>query len=86
LNVIAVAESREDVIRAALEVVTIERRLSDDDTAMVALTEAEDRLAIAARTLTRAVNDLPAGRQPKGWAGPVLTLAPHGPGSGGEAA
>lgn len=62
-------QAREDVIRAALDVLAAERSLSDEETATQAVMDAEDALAAAAERLTRAVDALPVSRRPKEWGG-----------------
>ena len=59
---------RERVIEAALKVVLFERSISDEPSSLNAVLKAEHQLAIAARDLTNAIDDLPPGRHPKGWA------------------
>jgi hypothetical protein len=59
---------RERVVSAALKVVLFERAISDDSTSLNAVLKAEHELAIAARDLTNAIDDLPPGKHPKGWA------------------
>jgi hypothetical protein len=60
-------QAREEVIKAALDVLRAERDLSDVASSAVAVTEAEDRLALAAKSLTEAVGAAPNGRKPRGW-------------------
>lgn len=44
-----------------------ELRLSDDNSAAVAVNRAQDDLAVAAKKLTLATDGLPLSRQPVGW-------------------
>ena len=60
-------EARENVIRAALDVLVAERALSDEKASAQAVMDAEERLALASRSLARAVDALPTGRRPRGW-------------------
>jgi Arc/MetJ-type ribon-helix-helix transcriptional regulator len=62
-------QSREDVVRAALELLMAERNLSDTEHSTTALMAAEDALAVAAERLTRAVDALPVGKRPREWGG-----------------
>ena len=41
--------------------------LSDEHSSALAVNEATDALCLAARDLTRAVDQLPVNRKPKGW-------------------
>lgn len=67
--------AREAVIRAVLRVLTAERaephERSDDDA-----WERDDRLALAARELVAATDQLPAGERPAGW-GDSPAVTPH---------
>ncbi len=56
------------VLRAALEVLCAERQLGDESPSVTKLQRAEDRLALAARDLTNAIDDMPPVQRPKGWA------------------
>lgn len=58
---------REELIKAALQLLCAERALSDEDASAKAVMDAEDRLTLAARDLARAVDQLPVARRPKGW-------------------
>jgi hypothetical protein len=60
-------EAREAVLTAALDVLRHERRLASDSPGIAKLRHAEDALALSARDLTNALDDLPPGDQPKGW-------------------
>lgn len=60
-------ECREELLRAALKVFSAERELDGEGSAVQALQKAGDRLALAARAYTKAVNGLAPERQPKGW-------------------
>jgi len=53
---------------ASLALLGAELNLDDKKASVVALHAAEDSLALAARDLARAVNELPLQRRPKGWA------------------
>jgi hypothetical protein len=44
-----------------------ELHLDEDTASVTALTDEEKGLALAARDLARAVDELPGERQPKGW-------------------
>jgi hypothetical protein len=61
-------QAREDILLAALAVLGAERHLADDEASMVALSEAEDRMALAARRLAWATDAMPVARRPEGWA------------------
>jgi hypothetical protein len=63
-----VTRAQEQVIRAALRTLMAERGLSDDDRAAAKVADTSDALALAARELTTAVDMLPMGQRPKGWA------------------
>jgi hypothetical protein len=56
-----------DVEVAAATLHLAELHLSDEESAAVAVNKAQDALAIAAKKLTLAVDELPLGRQPAGW-------------------
>jgi hypothetical protein len=60
-------QAQHDLLLGALEVLTTERHLADDMASVHALSEAEGRMALAARRLVQAIEALPAARQPKGW-------------------
>ena len=63
-----VGDQRDALIEAALKVVLFGLAIAHDDTALKATLKAEQELALAARDLTNAINDLPPGKHPKGWA------------------
>ncbi len=63
-----VIQARENVVKAALDLLRAERELSDERASATAVTSAEDHLALASRDLVRATDNLPYGRLPKGWA------------------
>ena len=56
-----------DIERAVTELRLAELNLSDEHSSALAVNEAQDSVALAARRLARAVDFLPANRQPKGW-------------------
>lgn len=58
---------RHELVRVVLELLLAEQNLSDEETSAKAVMDAEERLTLAARSLTRAVDQMPPGRQPKGW-------------------
>lgn len=58
---------RERVTVAVLELLTAERRLSDESASMADLAAAERALDLAARDLTSAIDELPPRDRPKGW-------------------
>ncbi len=59
---------REELLRAALDVLAAERMISVSASAMTRLKQAEDRQALAARNMTNCVDSLPPGQRPAGWA------------------
>lgn len=59
--------ARHDVEVAAARLRLAELSLSDEKSSALAVNEAQDGLAVAARKLARAVDGLPLDRQPKGW-------------------
>lgn len=63
-----VTQAQEQVIRAALRTLMAERGLSDDDRAAAKVADTSGALALAARDLVTAVELLPMGQRPKGWA------------------
>ena len=63
-----VIKRREAVLQAALKVISAERELDGGERTVTALLQAEDRIALAARDYVAAVDALPPGRKPKGWA------------------
>lgn len=62
--------ARHEVFLAVLEMLTAEQRLSDEYSSVLDVTSAQDKAQRAARTLTEAVDALPAGRRPVGWSEP----------------
>ena len=56
-----------DVERAVTELRLAELNLSDMHSSVLALNEAQDKVALAAQRLTKAIDALPVNRQPKGW-------------------
>ena len=62
-------QAREDVIRAALDVLVAERGLSDERASAQAVMDAEERLAVTAERLVRAIDEMPMRKRPKGWGG-----------------
>jgi hypothetical protein len=54
-----------ELAAARLHVATL--NLADDHSSALAVNQAQDELAIAARKLARAVDALPMERRPKGW-------------------
>jgi len=60
--------ARHDIAVAAAKLHVAELNLSDETASALAVGEAEDEMALAARRLTRAIDGLPPERQPKGWA------------------
>lgn len=60
--------ARHDIAVAATKLHLAELSLSGETASVLAVNEAEDEMALAARRLTRAIDELPPGRQPKGWA------------------
>jgi hypothetical protein len=56
-----------DVETAVTELRLAELALSDDHSSALAVNQAQDSVAVAAKRLTRAVDELPAQRKPKGW-------------------
>ena len=61
--------SLHDVERAVTELRLAELNLCDEHSSALAVNEAQDKVALAAQRLTRAIDSLPANRQPKGWGG-----------------
>jgi len=59
--------ARHEVEASAARLHLAELSLSDDPASAVAVNEAQDALAVAARKLARAVDGLPMERRPKGW-------------------
>lgn len=59
--------AHENVMRAALRVLSAERGREDDPHFAAELDYAEELLALAARELTRATDALPEDEQPVGW-------------------
>lgn len=62
-------QAEEDVIKAVLDLLLVERHLGDDEASAAALINGQNGLAVAAERLTRAVDALPVGKRPKGWGG-----------------
>lgn len=62
--------ARQEVLRAALDVLAAEHHLADDSASVTRLQDAEDAMAIAARDLTNAIDELPPRQRPKGWGDP----------------
>jgi hypothetical protein len=52
---------------AAAQLHFAELQLSDEHSSVLAVNEAQDAIALAAKRLSRAVDELPTGRQPNGW-------------------
>jgi hypothetical protein len=59
--------AREKVVRIALDILSTERRIAEDDGAVAALTVLGTDLELAARDLTVCVDDAPLGEHPRGW-------------------
>ena len=59
--------ARHDVEVAAVRLHLAELSLSDEHSSALAVNQAQDALAVAARRFTRAVDELPLNRQPVGW-------------------
>jgi hypothetical protein len=67
-NDLRTLQARARVEHAALAAVTADRYAADDNPRADADADAAvDLLAFAARDLTRAVNEMPAGDRPAGW-------------------
>jgi len=62
-----VAQAEEQLLRAALRTLLAERGLADETGSVTSVNHASERLAIAARDLVRAVDELPREKRPKGW-------------------
>ena len=62
-----VITARQAVLRAALDVLCAEHHLSDENASVAQLADAERSMAIAARDLVNAIDDLAPGQQPRGW-------------------
>ena len=58
---------RENVIRAVLDLLSAERKLSDESASMTELMAREDALSVACRDLAESVDALPLASRPKGW-------------------
>lgn len=56
-----------EVERAAARLHVASLDLSDEHSSALAVNEAQDAVAVAARRLARAVDSLPMDRRPKGW-------------------
>jgi hypothetical protein len=63
-----VYEARQALLRAALNVLADERALADASPPVSRMRQNDDALAIAARDLTVAIDELPPRDRPKGWA------------------
>jgi hypothetical protein len=63
-----VREEYDAAIDAALEAVQQQLRIATDPAALLLTLKAEERFLLAARDLTNAIDDLPLGKHPKGWA------------------
>jgi hypothetical protein len=59
--------SMHDIERAVTELRLAELNLSDEHSSALAVNQAQDKVAVAARRLARAVDELPLNRQPIGW-------------------
>ena len=59
--------SMHDIERAVTELRLAELNLSDEHSSALAVNQAQDKVAVAARRLARAVDSLPLNRQPIGW-------------------
>ena len=59
--------ARHEMEVAAARLRLAELQLSDEHSSALAVNEAEDGLSLAARRLTRATDELPPERRPKGW-------------------
>jgi len=59
--------SMHDIERAVTELRLAELNLSDEHSSALAVNHAQDKVAVAARRLARAVDSLPLNRQPIGW-------------------
>jgi hypothetical protein len=56
-----------EVERAVTELRLAELNLSDEHSSALAVNQAQDKVALTSRRLTRAVDSLPLNRQPIGW-------------------
>jgi hypothetical protein len=61
-------EKREQVIRRVLSVLSAERWVNIEFNGVAHLAHAEAELELACREVVRAIDALPPGTQPKGWA------------------
>lgn len=61
--------AQHDLERAVTELRLAELNLSDEHSSALAVNEAQDKVALAAQRLTRAIGLLPPERRPKGWGG-----------------
>ena len=66
-NLAEVKAQADALIEAALKVVMFERAIARDDHALNATLKAEQELALTAKALTAAIDEMPFERQPKGW-------------------
>jgi len=57
----------QDVERGVTELRLAELNLCDEHSSVLAVNEAQDKVALAAQRLTKAIDALPPNRQPKGW-------------------
>lgn len=62
-----VYEARQNLLRAALNILADERALADASPPVARMRQHDDALAIAARDLTAAIDELPPRDRPKGW-------------------
>lgn len=60
-------EATRACLGAALDVLRHEMTLPGDSPSLAQLRKAEEALALGARDLTNAIDDLPPSQQPKGW-------------------
>ena len=59
---------RERVITTALKIAAAEREISDDPASLNVVLKLDRELFLACRDATNAIDDLPPGRHPRGWA------------------
>lgn len=62
--------ARHDLEVAVTELRLAELNLCDEHSSALTVNVAEDKVALAAQRLTRAIGSLPPERRPKGWDGP----------------
>lgn len=60
--------AQDELTRAVLDMLIAERMVYLDAEAMVAVKKAEDRVRLAAKDVTNAVDELRPVERPKGWA------------------